>query len=136
MGTGHSLYENNSTGFSPYGSCNINTQRGCELDPQCTLFQQCVPLAAAKLEEQQVMIEKYGICPHMDVTSEQFKQSKIFIESWMNSPEGKAAVQKSAQEINTAFEIPPGLLGIGDSIHIAVDGAYNTEASLPELELK
>jgi hypothetical protein len=80
------LYQNNTRGFTPYASCNINHRNGCELDSRCTLFQQCTKLAAEELEQSSNGNGNgNGIRPHIRMTPYEFAEHKTAVADWLNS---------------------------------------------------
>jgi len=91
------LYQKNTRSFTPYASCNINNENGCELDGRCTLFQQCVPLAAQELEHggkqppeiAQILLAQHG--PHMNMSPQECSEEKRLKENWVEAQEAQEA---------------------------------------------
>jgi hypothetical protein len=102
---GHSLYQNNSAGYSPYGACNINIDTGCDLDPRCTLFQQCIPLAAADMQKDSNGTSTQGIRPHRQMTENEYQERKALIDKWLKSPQAEKLIAQGQLEIGDKIRI-------------------------------
>ena len=67
------LYQNNSQGFLPYASCNINAATGCNLDPNCTLHSNCLQMVTADYGQMQQQVAEAT----RDLEAEDFKRELL-----------------------------------------------------------